>query len=118
VHLGGARPGVSGAQYETQALRWASNGYPQPVTAIDRTSAGFNDQMDAFVDALLADTGQQQVYVLAHSLGTFLMASYLNSSPERAARVAKYVSIDGVSAATCPGGVPCMGLWARGRPPA
>jgi pimeloyl-ACP methyl ester carboxylesterase len=104
----------SGAQYETQALRWASNSYPQPVTAIDRTGGSFNDQMDAFVDNLLDQTGQSQVYVLAHSLGTFLMSSYLNSSPERAARVAKYISIDGVSAASCPGGVPCMGLWARG----
>lgn len=104
----------SGAQYETQALRWASNGYPQPVTAIDRTATGFNDQMDTFVDNLLAETGHSQVYVLAHSLGTFLMAAYLNSSPERAARVAKYISIDGVSAAACPGDVPCMGLWARG----
>jgi pimeloyl-ACP methyl ester carboxylesterase len=104
----------SGAQYETQALRWASNRYPQPVTAIDRTGGSFNDQMDAFVDTLLDQTGQSQIYVLAHSAGTFLMASYLNSSPERAARVAKYISIDGVSSATCPGDVPCMGLWARG----
>ena len=31
----------SGAQYETQALRWASNGYPELVTAIDRTGASF-----------------------------------------------------------------------------
>jgi hypothetical protein len=42
------------------------------------------------------------------------MRDYLNSSPERAARVAKYIGIDGVPVAECPGGVECMGLWARG----
>jgi triacylglycerol esterase/lipase EstA (alpha/beta hydrolase family) len=29
----------SAAQYETQAMRWASNDYPNLVTAIDRTSS-------------------------------------------------------------------------------
>lgn len=112
----------SGAQYETQALRWASNGYPNVVTAIDRVGLGFNAQMDAFVDDLLERTGDDRVYVLGHSLGTSLMNGYLNSSPDRAARVAKYIAIDGASAASCPGGVdadgnwnvPCMGIWGRG----
>lgn len=62
----------------------------------------------------MARTGDSQVYVLGHSAGTAVMAGYLNSSPERAARVAKYIGIDGLSAAACPGGVPCMGIWARG----
>jgi pimeloyl-ACP methyl ester carboxylesterase len=109
----------SGAQYETQALRWASNGYPKPVRAIDRistTPAVIYPILDAFIDDLLAETGDDQVYVLGHSAGTFVMAGYLASSPERAARVAKYVGIDGLSLAECPGGVPCMGLWARGNP--
>ena len=109
----------SGAQYETQALRWASNGYPKPVRAIDRistTPAVIYPILDAFIDDLLAETGDDQVYVLGHSAGTFVMAGYLASSPERAARVAKYVGIDGLSLPACPGGVPCMGLWARGNP--
>jgi pimeloyl-ACP methyl ester carboxylesterase len=117
--------GFSGSaqQYETQALRWASNDYPKPVTAIDRRFVGFTlDQLDAFIDGVLAETGDTQVYAIGHSAGTFVMTSYLNSSPERAARVAKYIGIDGASNATCPGGVdasgepnvPCMGIWARG----
>ncbi len=113
----------SAAQYETQALRWASNGYPKPVTGIDRLFFGFSlDHLDAFIDDVLAETGDSQVYVLGHSAGTAVMTNYLNSSPERAARVAKYIGIDGASNTTCPGGVdangnpnvPCMGIWARG----
>lgn len=117
--------GFSGSaqQYETQALRWASNGYPKPVTGIDRLFFGFTfDQLDAFIDAVLAETGDSQVYALGHSAGTAVMTGYLNSSPERAARVAKYIGIDGTSNTTCPGGVdengepnvPCMGIWGRG----
>jgi pimeloyl-ACP methyl ester carboxylesterase len=117
--------GFSGSaqQYEAQALRWASNGYPKPVTGIDRLFVGFQlAHLDAFIDALLAETGDSKVYVVGHSAGTAVMTSYLNSSPARAARVAKYIGIDGATNATCPGGVdaggapnvPCMGIWARG----
>ena len=110
--------GFSGSaqQYETQALRWASNDYPNVVTAIDRNSllpADFT-VLDAFFDDLMAQTGDDQIYAVGHSQGTFVMRDYLNSSPERAARVAKYIGIDGATGATCPGGVECMGLWARG----
>jgi pimeloyl-ACP methyl ester carboxylesterase len=107
----------SGAQYETQALRWASNDYPNVVTAIDRTSttpAVIYPILDEFFDDLMASTGDSQLYVLGHSAGTAVMFGYLNSSPERAARVAKYIGIDGLSSPTCPGGVPCLGIWARG----
>jgi pimeloyl-ACP methyl ester carboxylesterase len=108
----------SGAQYETQALRWASNGYPNLVSAIDRLSsfgATFQPEMDAFIDDVRARTGAEKVYIVAHSLGTALMNGYLNSTDlTRRARVAKYIAIDGSTASTCPGGVPCMGIWARG----
>jgi pimeloyl-ACP methyl ester carboxylesterase len=107
----------SAAQYETQALRWASNDYPNVVTAIDRTSstpAVIYPALDQFFDDVMAQTGDDQIYVVAHSLGTSIMYGYLASAPERAARVAKYIGIDGLSNASCPGGVECMGLWARG----
>ena len=117
--------GFSGSaqQYEDQAMRWASNDYANIVTGIDRLFIGFNfDQLDAFFDAVLAETGDAQVYAIGHSAGTAVMTGYLNSSPERAARVAKYIGIDGASNETCPGGVdengdpnvPCMGVWGRG----
>jgi pimeloyl-ACP methyl ester carboxylesterase len=107
----------SAQQYETQAMRFASNDYPNVVTGIDRTSstpAVIYPMLDQFFDDLMAATGDDQVYVAAHSLGTSIMLGYLNSSPERAARVAKYVGIDGATSPTCPGGVECMGVWARG----
>lgn len=107
----------SGAQYETQALRWASNDYPNVVTAIDRVSATpavIYPILDEFFDAVMARTGDDQIYVAAHSQGTSIMYGYLSSSPERAARVAKYIGIDGLSNPSCPGGVTCMGLWGRG----
>jgi triacylglycerol esterase/lipase EstA (alpha/beta hydrolase family) len=50
----------SGAQYETQAMRFASNSYPNVVRAIDRTSstsATLNPMLDAFFDAVMAETG-------------------------------------------------------------
>ena len=91
----------SAAQYESQAMRFASNEYPNVVTGIDRTSSissTLNPQLDAFFDGVMAETGDTQIYVVAHSLGTGLMNNYLNSSPARAARVAKYISIDGAPA--------------------
>jgi pimeloyl-ACP methyl ester carboxylesterase len=107
----------SAQQYETQAMRFASNGYPNVVTGIDRTSAApsvIYPILDQFFDDVMAETGDDQIYVAAHSQGTAIMLGYLNSSPERAARVAKYIGIDGATSPTCPGGVECMGLWARG----
>ncbi len=107
----------SGAQYETQALRWASNDYPNVITAIDRVSstpAIIYPILDQFFDDLMAKTGDSQIDVVAHSAGTAVMFGYLSSSPERAARVARYIGIDGLTSPTCPGGVTCMGLWARG----
>jgi pimeloyl-ACP methyl ester carboxylesterase len=118
--------GFSGSaqQYETQALRWASNDYPNVVTGIDRLFIGFSDEdLDAFIDDVLAETGDSQVYAIGHSAGTAVMTGYLNSGdPDRVARVAKYIGIDGASNEVCPGGVdengdpnvPCMGVWARG----
>lgn len=61
---------------------------------------------------MLAKTGADKVDILGHSLGTVVLFNYLNSSPERAAKVAHYVSIDGLAGITPPGGVPTLALWA------
>jgi hypothetical protein len=101
-------------------MRWASNYYPNVVTGIDRTSSissTLNPMLDEFFDNVMAETGDDQIYVVAHSLGVALMNNYLNSSPERSARVAKYIGIDSSSAGAvpvCPGTpepVPCMGIY-------
>jgi len=104
----------SGAQYEVQAQRFASNGYPNVIRGIDRLSSfikPINEQLDEYFDAVMAETGDDQVYVAAHSAGTSIMVRYLNDSPERSARVAKYINIDGARGEFCPGNpdpVPCI----------
>jgi len=109
----------SGAQFESQAMRFASNGYPQEWIAVleyDSSSIStilpeVHARLDALIAQLQAETGRAQVDLLGHSLGTFVSQSYLES-PDRAANVAHYVNIDGRSADAPPGGVPTLALWA------
>jgi pimeloyl-ACP methyl ester carboxylesterase len=110
----------SGAQFESQAMRFASNGYPADYIAVSEYDSTYslNSQEDVFagidrtIDEMLAKTGADKVDILGHSLGTVVLYSYLNSSPERAAKVAHYVSIDGLWGVTPPGRVPTLALWA------
>lgn len=114
----------SGAQFETQALRFTSNGYPPEVVAVHEYDSLFSvetrDQvftrLDQRIARLLDTTRADKVDLLGHSLGTTLMHEYLNSSPERAARIAHYVNLDGATAASPPGGVPTLAIWGRGSP--
>src|SRR5262245_23032056 len=107
----------SAAQFESQAMRFASNGYPHRyIRALEYDSSALNlpvvhAELDALIAQLQAETGRAQVDLLGHSLGTFVSQSYL-STPARAANVAHYVNIDGGSAAAPPGGVPTLALWA------
>jgi Alpha/beta hydrolase domain/Lipase C-terminal domain/Lipase (class 2) len=109
----------SGAQFESQKLRFTGNGYPgQLVTVLEYDSTfSINSMADvhAKLDELVADlkeaTRRPQVDILGHSLGTTVMHAYL-STPERAANVAHYVNIDGRTSAAPPGGVPTLALWA------
>jgi pimeloyl-ACP methyl ester carboxylesterase len=118
----------SAAQFESQAMRFASNGYPADyITGYEYDSSlfGINEPeewpaiigalypgIDQLVNEMLAKTGKDKVYMLGHSLGTFVMQSYLRSDPARAAKVAKYVNIDGAPADSLPGGVPTLAIWA------
>ncbi|MEU7585547.1 alpha/beta hydrolase [Micromonospora sp. NPDC049230] len=114
----------SAAQFQTQAKRLASNGYPIDIieaheydspniaTILPQVYAG----LDARISRLLAATGADRVDLLAHSLGTYLTQGYLNSSPARAARVAHYVNLDGRTATATPGGVPTLAIWGEGDP--
>ena len=113
----------SGAQYETQAKRFASNGYPIERVAVHEYDSLFTTEtrdevyarLDARIEALIAETGWDQVDLIGHSLGTALMIEYLNSSPERAARVAHYVNLDGATAPAEPGGVETLAVWGQGE---
>jgi hypothetical protein len=118
--------GFSGgaSQFQTQAKRLASNGYPAEIVEAqeyDSPSIGTIlpqvwAELDARIARLLAASGADRVDMLGHSLGTFVMQGYLNSSPARAARVAHYVNLDGAIAAAPPGGVPTLAIWGEGDP--
>ena len=71
----------SASQFQTQAKRLASNGYPIDIieaheydspniaTILPQVYAG----LDARISRLLATTGADRVDLLAHSLGTFVL---------------------------------------------
>jgi hypothetical protein len=115
----------TGAQFESQKMRFMSNGYPEGwVEAIDYDSTfATESRADVYarIDRMVADlqqrTGRPKVDILGHSLGTTVMHEYLTSSPVRAANVGHYVNIDGRQADSPPGGVPTLAIWAgRGTP--
>jgi pimeloyl-ACP methyl ester carboxylesterase len=114
----------SAMQFREQAKRLASNGCPAGfVEAHEYDSPNIVAivqqvwaSLDERITRLLALTGSDQVDLAAHSLGTFVTQGYLNSSPERAARVAHYVNLDGRPAAALPGGVPTLAIWGEGDP--
>ena len=114
----------SGAQFETQAKRFTSNGYPPELIALHEYDSGFGlettedvyTRLDQRIVDLLEESGADQVDLLGHSLGTRLMQEYLRSSPERAATVAHYVNLDGFPSADPPGGVPTLAVWGVGEP--
>jgi pimeloyl-ACP methyl ester carboxylesterase len=112
----------SGAQFETQARRLASNGYPADLIEAHEYDSLFAENtreevyasLDQRIARLRAKAGTDKVDLLAHSLGTGLMQAYLRSSPERAATVAHYVNLDGATSADQPGGVPTLAVWGEG----
>ncbi len=106
----------SASQYQTQAMRFASNGYPEDyVYAFEYPGVAPHSasDLDDFIDDALAETGAEQVYLVAHSMGTVVGAPVIGylSDPARASKVAKYIGIDGMTSDDCPGGVPCMGIF-------
>lgn len=113
----------SALQFETQAKRLASNGYPADIieahdydsTFTVETAEQVFARLDDRIARLLARTGADRVDLLGHSLGTFLSQTYL-ASPARAATVAHYVNLDGRTATAPPGGVPTLAVWAEGAP--
>jgi hypothetical protein len=115
----------SGAQFESQKMRFTSNGYPERwVDAVDYDStraAGDKSEVDAQIDQKIAElkqrTGRSKVDVVAHSLGTSVMYDYLTGgamAAQRRANVGRYVNVDGQSSNP---GVPTLAVWAgRGTP--
>ncbi|WP_289009174.1 alpha/beta fold hydrolase [uncultured Thermomonospora sp.] len=114
----------SGGQFETQARRLTGNGYRADLIEAHEYDSLFEVNtpeqvyagLDRRIDRLLKKSGADKVDLLAHSLGTALMQAYLRSSPERAAKVAHYVNLDGATSPDQPGGVPTLAVWGEGSP--
>ena len=115
----------SGAQFESQAMRFTSNGYPSSwIDEVDYNStlavtdkSEVDQQIDEAIAAMKRRTGRPQVDVVAHSLGTSVMYEYFTSGPmaaQRRADVAHYINVDGQEQNP---GVPTLAVWAgRGTP--
>lgn len=113
----------SGAQFESQAMRLTSNGYPARLVAVHEYDSTFGintmEEVWAGLDELIAElleaSRADQVDLLGHSLGTAVSQGYLTSSPERAEQVAHYVNIDGAPATAPPAGVDTLAVWGEGN---
>ena len=115
----------SGAQFESQKMRFMSNGYPagwfDEVDYNSTRAVGDKSEVDQQIDAAIAGleqrTGKSQVDVVAHSLGTSVMYDYLTNgatAAQRRANVAHYINVDGQAQNP---GVPTLAVWAgRGTP--
>lgn len=114
----------SAAQFETHAMRFSSNGYPEELLYVFEydTSRPFDDsdegneelvldQLDAFISKVLEETGAESVNTIGHSRGTSVMTTYLDTVAGASEKVARYVNIDGRAPSELPGGVPTIGIW-------
>jgi pimeloyl-ACP methyl ester carboxylesterase len=113
-------------QFEELALRFASNGYcthymvPYDYVTMDNM-AGVVDQtmadLESVIDDILQATGDDQVDLIGHSLGTRVSSTYLSNSEARAAKVAHYAQVEGGSVTgNSPGGVPTITFIAADAP--
>jgi pimeloyl-ACP methyl ester carboxylesterase len=108
----------SAQQYESQAMRFVANGYPQDrIVAYDHDGAGMDIEaytagVSEVVDRALDEFDVEQVYLVGHSRGTFVSTAYLRD-PANASKVAKYIALDG---AACPEAVPCIAPDQAGHP--
>src|SRR6059036_952530 len=115
----------SGAQFESQKMRFMSNQYSESwIDEVDYNStravadkSEVDQQIDEAIAALKQRTGRSQVDVIAHSLGTSVMYDYLTNgatAAQRRANVAHYINVDGQNQNP---GVPTLAVWAgRGTP--
>jgi pimeloyl-ACP methyl ester carboxylesterase len=113
----------SAQQYESQAIRFAMNGYPRErIQALDHDGAGMEYAtyvalVDELVDQVRDQFNTDKVYLVGHSRGTAVSSRYLFDATRRA-KVAKYISLDGFgcnlvdpttnAASPLPAELPCL----------
>ena len=110
----------SGDNFANHAMRFSVNGMCDGYfRAYDWNSLGANEKLtedlDAFIDALLEETGQKQVNLMGHSAGGGTSYTYL-ADEGRAAKVANYVHIGSFKNKTPPGPdgkVRTLNLWSE-----
>jgi pimeloyl-ACP methyl ester carboxylesterase len=90
----------SGAQYRSQAQRWASNGFPKEKVRAFNYNTAVTDAsgLDALVNKVMAEFNVSKVNLVGHSLGTFVTNNYVSA---HAGKVNRFVLVDG---AGCPSG--------------
>ncbi|CAO5191231.1 conserved exported hypothetical protein [Frankia sp. AiPs1] len=114
----------TGDQFEVQAQRFASNGYPADrIAALDYDASTATPpenqvfaQIDTEITRLLAASSMKQVDLVAQAEGAGLAIHYLASTAARAARVAHLVSVAGPQPAGPPRGVRTLAVWGVGDP--
>jgi pimeloyl-ACP methyl ester carboxylesterase len=102
----------SAQQFQSQAMRFVANGYPaERLRAFDHDGQGvllteYASGTDAMIDEARATFKKDKVYLIGHSRGTSVGSLYL-ADPTRAAKVAKYIALDGAGCQGIPASVPC-----------
>jgi pimeloyl-ACP methyl ester carboxylesterase len=103
----------SAQQLISQAMRFEENGYPiERIRAYEhnggQSTEDFPSGVDKVIDAVRAEFNVQKVFLIGHSRGTSVSATYLGD-PARAAKVAKYISLDGFGCGPAvTANVPCI----------
>ncbi len=101
----------SAQQFQSQAMRYIANGYPpERLRAYEHEGAGTNvagflDPLDAIIDEQRTKFKTDKVFLIGHSRGTSVSLMYL-SDATRAAKVEKYIALDGAGCASI--SVPCI----------
>jgi pimeloyl-ACP methyl ester carboxylesterase len=101
----------SGAQYRTQALRFASNGFPpERIRAFDYGTLDPDpSKLNEFLDGVRREFGVSKVRLVGHALGTAVLARFVGEAAN-AAGIDKFILVDG---AACPAGNPsCLEIRA------
>jgi pimeloyl-ACP methyl ester carboxylesterase len=112
----------SGAQFESQAQRFESNGYPADYIYVLEYDSSFSvetrqdvwTRLDQLIARIQAKTGDNLIDLIGHSRGAEMSYSYVESSPVRAAKVARFINLDSGSSPKdrLPAGIPTLGVWA------
>jgi pimeloyl-ACP methyl ester carboxylesterase len=128
-HIPGTHPIVfvhggsgSGSQFESQAQRFESNGYPADYIYVLEYDSSFSvetrqdvwTRLDQLIARIQAKTGDNQIDLIGHSRGAEMSYSYVESSPLRAQNVARFINLDSGSSPKdrLPAGIPTLGIWA------